>query len=1057
MRIQLIILGITYRCALGAYDNWGFVELNSTTKNCLKDVYPVDSLQVWAVGEDDSILRSVDGGDTWTLTHSGLLPPCENCARYKWQSVHFYDEENGWVVGTYGMVMKWTETEEEDGVFVWQPQMTHDSLVFDGMHHTVDLHDVQAVSSRMAYIVGDYGFIMRTVDGGANWVKLESRVVDNLYSLSFVNRTHGWVVGSIGSRLLFTSNAGQTWSVQFISAVSWPQLSAVYFASGLLGWAVGREGGIVRTKDSGVSWEEQSACTDLGLRSIRVETSTGYGFAVGEEGVICWSYDGGASWEHRLVQDSTALHAVNGDPAGVSYEQVNGVGYIVGELDIVLRTDDWGNTWAVQQTLLGVESTDCQPVCERFTWYGVSFYDSWTGWVVGGFNKIARTADGGMSWSGQTAPDPQQLSSLLAVSASEINLRAVAAASTLEAWAVGDYAVVYHTLDGGESWEHQGGGSISRLYDMRAMLNLQGMSQWVLGAETPLLAQRLAQLDLTPPVYDRSLSKIWHSSDRGDTWRDSGFNNNAVYNAMFVSQNATQGWVAGDQGALAYTADGGTTWVDLEPATTANLYGVSLDESSGRGFAVGERGVIVQTFDGGLTWTHQVVDSGPRGSQLVDGVTLHAVQEWPTAPFASRTSDACWAAGFHASGENGEVKRFICSPLAPPPPQSPPMPISRPHARCPRDTLIRPTPAPASPPPRPPPPHPPPTPKSEPPLTPPTPVCQPAYEDTLHINVTATCSLAALDFDTLQASLGGVDDLEHRIVTAVANFTAMPYCSVRVLGIAAGSTHASFVATFPTSQADQADQLAAALRETPASVFQDVYFEVNGPLTLLDVAIATNSISPPPLPSLPPTPPSLPDTPPTSPPLPPRPPPVWLLPPFPLTPSPNSTFDDEGDQALSEEVWFLVMASLLMAGMAGCSSWLVYYCLRRYPHAWMKMDEHAMNSIVPYSGSSRDGADSPEEFKHWWAAYAQHYTEKMAIKEEDLMPESPTPTPSTQNSSPPATGLIARTFPSEASLMGPGTSPLPKKGWLNHGKKPMLPGDISEPSMLLPAKSEDMK
>lgn len=120
------------------------------------------------------------------------------------------------------------------------------------------------------------------------------------------------------------------------------------------------------------------------------------------------------------------------------------------------------------------------------------------------------------------------------------------------------------------------------------------------------------------------------------------------------------------------------------------------------------------------------------------------------------------------------------------------------------------------------------------------------------------------------------------------------------------------------------------------------------------------------------------------------------------------------------------------------------------------MDEHAMNSIVPYSGSSGDDANSPEDFKHWWVSYAQHYTEKMAINEQDLMAGSPTPSPSTQNWSPPATGLIARTFPSEASLMGSGPSLLPKKGWLNHGKKPILPDDISKPSTLLPAKSEEI-
>ena len=137
---------------------------------------------------------------------------------------------------------------------------------------------------------------------------------------------------------------------------------------------------------------------------------------VGERGIVLLSDDSGAQWRQAKVPVSVTLTAVSFASART--------GWAVGHYGTVLRTDDGGESWTVQ--LDGVQLAELALTAaktkaaqapddpkarallteaERLVKDGPDkpFLDLWfenetTGFVLGAFNLIFRTEDGGRSW-----------------------------------------------------------------------------------------------------------------------------------------------------------------------------------------------------------------------------------------------------------------------------------------------------------------------------------------------------------------------------------------------------------------------------------------------------------------------------------------------------------------------------------------------------------------------------------------------------------------------------------------------------------------------------------
>lgn len=135
--------------------------------------------------------------------------------------------------------------------------------------------------------------------------------------------------------------------------------------------------------------------------------------AVGLRGHIVYSDDGGSTWRQAVVPVSVDL-------VGVSFPSAK-VGWAVGHEGVVLKTDDGGATWGKQlagaqaaeialrhykrrsaptpeesRALAQVEAQSFRGGAQPFL--DVLFETEISGFVVGAFNTIFRTDDGGLSW-----------------------------------------------------------------------------------------------------------------------------------------------------------------------------------------------------------------------------------------------------------------------------------------------------------------------------------------------------------------------------------------------------------------------------------------------------------------------------------------------------------------------------------------------------------------------------------------------------------------------------------------------------------------------------------
>ena len=127
--------------------------------------------------------------------------------------------------------------------------------------------------------------ILRTTDGGENWIRQFDHGYATFSSVNFINARTGWTVGgsSIDGLIYHTSDGGENWIPQ-ISEFS-ENLESVCFADANTGWAVGYKGAILHSSDGGTNWSVPSTPFSERLTSVYLVNER-VGWVVGYKGTI---------------------------------------------------------------------------------------------------------------------------------------------------------------------------------------------------------------------------------------------------------------------------------------------------------------------------------------------------------------------------------------------------------------------------------------------------------------------------------------------------------------------------------------------------------------------------------------------------------------------------------------------------------------------------------------------------------------------------------------------------------------------------------------------------
>jgi photosystem II stability/assembly factor-like uncharacterized protein len=295
--------------------------------------------------------------------------------------------------------------------------------------------------------------------------------------------------------------------------------------------------------------------------------------AVGQRGHIVVSSDGGATWRQAKVPVSSDLTAVQFIDANQ--------GWAVGHDGVVLHSADGGATWSLQldgrkanELLVAAmkRKADAEPSSEeakkllaeatRYAEQGPDkpFLDVWfddadKGWIVGAYNLIFRTTDGGKSWTPWfDRTDNPKFFNLYAI-------RPVAGALYVA----------------GESG---------------LLLKLDSGAQRFVALEVPYAGSFFGLVAVKSSVLAFGLrGNVLRSDDAGRTWvkLDTGLASAVVASAR-TSSDATL--LADSGGRVVVSEDGGRTFAKVALKQPVPVTGLA-DAGSGRLAIAGPRGIAI--------------------------------------------------------------------------------------------------------------------------------------------------------------------------------------------------------------------------------------------------------------------------------------------------------------------------------------------------------------------------------------------------------------------------------------------------------------------------------
>lgn len=272
-------------------------------------------------------------------------------------------------------------------------------------------------------IVGTNGIICHSSNSGASWDSIYSPTNFDLEKVFFADDMNGWIVGDSG-KVLKSVNAGSDW-IDLTNNIN-EKLHSVFFENNMLGWVVGKNV-IYKTADGGISWQEKKRDNSWYYDLYFADQNNGW--VVGDSaayGIILRTTDGGNSW-------TKIYKTYFGYLSSIKFASQT-VGYAVGENSIVAKTIDGGITWS---DIVVISQGD-------FDWQETYFIDENTGWLVDLFGAVVKTSDGGLNWT-------EQIPRFIIPS----NYNSVFFLDSLKGWVVGSgadpnlYGRIIRTINGG--------------------------------------------------------------------------------------------------------------------------------------------------------------------------------------------------------------------------------------------------------------------------------------------------------------------------------------------------------------------------------------------------------------------------------------------------------------------------------------------------------------------------------------------------------------------------------------------------------------------------------
>ncbi len=489
-------------------------------------------------------------------------------------SIFFINENTGWLGGSHGLILfttnkglNWLQqntpsTSDINGIF-FPDEISGIAVSFDGyilktsnggnnwsiVNFTYNKHyyGLYFFNSVLGFAFGGYnGVLDRTTDGGNTFQDLSNGQYfgDYIFDIKFINEQTGWMAlgdADYPKGIFKSTNGGINWFSQNFINKGLESLTKLHICNNDTLFCVGDYGTILKTINSGISWNYQTTGILKWLNSIDfINENTGWMTALFERNSSVYkSTDGGVSW------DSVATFSNN-------YRKIyflnNLTGFTIGDYGKIERTSDGGNTWN------NIESGTNQLNL------GIYFLNQMTGWIVGNGGVIIKTTNSGLMWN-RISNLNDVITDIFAINEDDI-------------WICG-YDSLYRSKDGGKIWRGFNVISDNYIEDFNFINSNTG---WGCGTGGVII----------------------RTTTGGDLWeiQNSGTMND-LYNIFFLNKDT--GYACGYNSVLLKTTDGGMNWIRCFLPNLAHFYVLlSIDfVNNNTGWIAGVWGVVLKTTNGG--------------------------------------------------------------------------------------------------------------------------------------------------------------------------------------------------------------------------------------------------------------------------------------------------------------------------------------------------------------------------------------------------------------------------------------------------------------------------
>jgi photosystem II stability/assembly factor-like uncharacterized protein len=303
MRKLILTLIIILSCSnVYSIEGWSGYQTPLSVK--INDVFFVNQNTGWAAGANGKIVKSTDGGLSWTEQNS--------TATVSLWSISFVNENTGWCAGgninlfTFSHVLVLGTT---DGGNTW-------TALFD--NHLLNTHLNRIyIDNSFGFILGiggnggtTEGFLIKSTNLGNNWMSSPSPDYKNYFDVVFKDNNTGYIltkyaddVGNDTASVLRTTNGGSTWTniyargmLNLYSVHYFANDNVLCYGQSYMPGMAGRF--ILKSSDGGQNWDSTYGPTVGNYwEAAFIDFNTGW--ASGTSGIFKTT-NGGTHFEQQL-------------------------------------------------------------------------------------------------------------------------------------------------------------------------------------------------------------------------------------------------------------------------------------------------------------------------------------------------------------------------------------------------------------------------------------------------------------------------------------------------------------------------------------------------------------------------------------------------------------------------------------------------------------------------------------------------------------------------------------------------------------------------------------